>query len=71
MSQIQANLIQFTPARPTFVRCRFEMAAAGAPSIGEFCAFEFPGCEGCPNSLHAVKTIVRSEDPLKLKIWRE
>lgn len=40
-------------------------------SSGEFCVFEFPGCEGCPNALHAVKTVGRSDDPMKSKVWRE
>ena len=57
--------------RPIRVRCRFEMTAADAPSSGEFCVFEFPGCEGCPNARHAVKTVANAEDPLKSKVLRE
>jgi hypothetical protein len=57
--------IQATPVDPIHVRCRFEMAAVEAPSSGEFCTFEFPGCKGSPNAPHAVKTVGSSEDPLR------
>ncbi len=71
VSRIQANRIQLTPVRAAFVRCRFETTVVDASSSGEFCAFEFPGCEGCPNAMHAVKTVGGSEDPMKSKVWRE
>jgi hypothetical protein len=71
VSRIQANRIQLTQDQPTFLRCRFEMTGVDTPSSGEFCVFEFPGCEGCPNALHAVKTVGRSEDPMKSKVGRE
>ena len=45
------------------------MTAADADSSHEFCAFEFPGCEGCPNAMHFIKTIVSSEDPMKSMVW--
>jgi hypothetical protein len=41
-------------------------------SQGEFCAFEFPGCEGCQYALHAIKTVKGLEDPMKseaLRAW--
>lgn len=69
MSQSQAE--QATSVQSILVRCRFEMTAANAPSSGEFCVFEFPGCEGCPNALHAVKTVGNSEDPMKSKVLRK
>jgi len=69
MSQRQAT--KGISLQPTLVRCRFEMTAADAPPSGEFCVFEFPGCEGCPNALHAVKTVGSSEDPMKSKVLRE
>jgi hypothetical protein len=47
------------------------MTAADAPSGGEFCVFEFPGCKGCPSALHAAKTLASSEDPMKSKVLRE
>jgi hypothetical protein len=47
------------------------MTAADASSSGEFCVFEFPGCEGCPNALHAVQTVASSEDPMKSTALRE
>ena len=54
---------------------RFEMASADGAvggSQGEFCAFEFPGCEGCQYALHAIKTVKGLEDPMKseaLRAW--
>jgi hypothetical protein len=48
-------------------RCRFETASAdvtASGSQGEFCAFEFPGCEGCQYDLHAIKTAA-FENPMK------
>jgi len=47
------------------------MTGLEALSSDEFCIFDFPGCEGCPNALRAVKTVDRSEDPMKSKVWRE
>jgi len=41
------------------------MTAADADSSHEFCAFEFPGCEGCPNAMHFIKMVGSSEDPMK------
>jgi hypothetical protein len=69
MSQDQAD--EVTSVRPNLVRCRFGMTAAAAPSGDELCVFEFPACEGCPNALHAVKTLGSSEDPIKSKVLRE
>jgi len=69
MSQSQTD--EATSVQPTLLRCRFEMTAADAPSSDEFCVFEFPGCEGCPNALHAVKMVGSSEDPMKSKVLRE
>jgi hypothetical protein len=46
------------------------MTAADAPSSGEFCVFEFPGCKGCPHALHAMNAAASSEDPFRSKVWR-
>jgi hypothetical protein len=49
--------------------CRFTMTADAYLSH-EFCAFELPGCEGCPNAVHFQKTVRCSEgDPMKSKVW--
>jgi len=66
MSQSQAD--GATSVRTILVRCRFQMTATDVLSSDEFCVFEFPGCEGCPNALHAVKTLGSSEDPMKSKV---
>jgi len=47
------------------VLCRFAKTAADAHSGHEFCVFEFPECEGCPNAMHFIKTVESSEDPMK------
>src|SRR5258707_15834463 len=47
-------------------RCRFETASVDVTAIGsqgEFCAFEFPGCEGCRYDLHAIKTAAFGSRP--------
>jgi hypothetical protein len=58
---------------PPFV-CRFEKASSDGridPSYRDFCAFEFPGCAGCPIGFHAISSSVPpSEDPLKSIAWR-
>ena len=64
MSQLQP-----AQAEPAPVRCRFDMTA-DAPSGREFCVFEFPGCDGCPNALRRMKTAGSSEDPLKAAAWQ-
>jgi hypothetical protein len=46
--------------------CRFDTAHGGIED-GEFCAFEFPWCEGCPKSL--IGKAGGAEDPLKSAIW--
>jgi hypothetical protein len=54
-------------------RCRFETPSAdgtASGSQGEFCAFEFPGCEGCQYDLHAMKAAKPLEDPMKSNAWR-
>ena len=64
MSQIQTS-----GACPAPFHCRFEMSAD--ERLGrEFCVFEFPGCDACPHSLHAMKTVENSEDPLKAAAWQ-
>ena len=63
---------QQSQVQPTKLRCRFEMTAADAPSGYEFCAFDFPGCEGCPKAQHTVRTVGISEDPMTseaLRAW--
>jgi len=57
--------IQPVQQQPVSVRCRFEMTAADAPSSHELCVFGFPGCEGCPEAMHVIKTVGSSEDPMK------
>lgn len=57
--------VQLTQHRPVRVRCRFAMTAADAHSGYEYCVFEFPGCEGCPNAMHFIQTVGSSEDPMK------
>lgn len=52
------------------VRCRFATTAADAVSGIEFCAFEFPGCERCPSSIHFLNSAGSSEDPFKSVVWR-
>jgi hypothetical protein len=48
------------------------MTAAEPPlSSGEFCVFEFPGCEEFPNALHAMDTVGSSKDPMKSKVWAD
>jgi hypothetical protein len=47
--------------------CRFT-ALPGIACEGEFCAFDFPCCEGCPKSKVGKATV--PEDPLKSPIWR-
>ena len=64
MSQMQP-----TEAGPAPIHCRFEMTA-DAPFGREFCVFEFPGCEGCPNDLRKTKVMGNSEDPLKATAWQ-
>ena len=61
--------IQVAQHQPVSVRCRFTMTAADADSSHEFCVFEFPGCEGCPNATHLIKTVGSSEDPMKSMAW--
>jgi hypothetical protein len=34
----------------------------------EFCAFDFPWCEGCPKS--QVGKVLAPEDPMKSTIWQ-
>jgi hypothetical protein len=45
------------------------MTAADAHLSHEFCAFELPGCEGCPKAMHVIKTVGSSEDPMKSMAW--
>lgn len=52
---------------PACVRCRLADTAE-ADSDHDFCAFEFPFCEGCPNARHVILTVGREEDPMKSKI---
>lgn len=63
------SYIQPTGACPAPFPCRFE-TTADAPYDREFCVFEFPGCEGCPNTPHTTKTMATSEDPLKASAWQ-
>jgi hypothetical protein len=64
MSEIQRSQIQ-----PVNFRRRFEMRAADAPSGREFCVFDFPGYEACPNAQHTVQRVRSSEDPMKSEVW--
>jgi hypothetical protein len=47
--------------------CRVKSAIGECLPGEEFCAFEFPWCEGCPRSL--VGKAAAKEDPLKSSIW--
>ena len=47
--------------------CRFP-ALPGLPCEDEFCAYDFPCCEGCPK-LKGGKASA-AEDPMKSIIWR-
>jgi len=62
--------VQTTQASLAQVPCRFEMTAADLPFAREFCAFEFPGCDGCPNALRMMRTVGSSEDPFKAAAWQ-
>jgi hypothetical protein len=60
------------PAKmPAFV-CRFERLLPDGKvdeSYRDFCAFEFPGCAGCPKAFHAIASVSAKEDPLKSIAW--
>jgi len=62
MPQTQRSQVQ-RRHEPIKLGCRFEMAAADAPSGDAFCVFDFPGCNGCPRALHTVQMVGSSEDP--------
>jgi hypothetical protein len=47
--------------------CRFA-TVPGIACEGEFCAYDFPTCEGCPKS--KVGKVTDPEDPMKSLIWR-
>jgi hypothetical protein len=51
----------------TPVQCRLANVSADVKSsLGhiDFCAFEFPRCEGCPNESGSVSTLKSVEDPM-------
>jgi hypothetical protein len=54
-------------------RCRFDIASSDAGYVcgsqGEFCAFEFPGCEGCKFAVHAIRSVKAIEDPMRSVVW--
>jgi hypothetical protein len=53
--------------------CRFEEASRDGKadeSYRDFCAFEFPGCAGCPKAFHNTASVSMHEDPLRSKAWR-
>lgn len=61
------------PAKILPFVCRFEKASPDGKadtSYRDFCAFEFPGCAGCPNAFQANASVSASEDPLKSTAWR-
>ncbi|QDM15489.1 hypothetical protein FNL55_05575 [Tardiphaga sp. vice352] len=47
--------------------CRIKSVVGECLPGEEFCAFEFPWCEGCPKSL--VEKVRALEDPIKSGIW--
>jgi hypothetical protein len=52
--------------------CRFEEISSDGKadeSYRDFCAFEFPGCAGCPKAFHNTASVSMNEDPLKSKAW--
>ena len=64
-------MAQANPAEVTFV-CRFASASPGRvpdDSYRDFCAFEFPGCSGCPKAFHPNASVATTEDPLNSKAW--
>jgi hypothetical protein len=49
------------------VQCRLANVSAdviSSLSHIDFCAFEFPGCDGCPNESGAVSSLEAVEDPM-------
>ena len=49
------------------VQCRLGEVSAGVKSSSghfDFCAFEFPRCDGCPNESGSVSTLKSLEDPM-------
>ncbi len=70
VTPIQPIRVQAEDLQPVRMRCRFEMTAADALFSHEFCAFEFPGCEGCPNAPDSNRTAESPEDPMKSKTWQ-
>lgn len=63
-------MAQFTRAA---FKCRFEIASADLTLRGlegEFCVFDFPGCRDCKFSLHSIKTVQATEDPMTSLAWR-
>jgi hypothetical protein len=48
------------------VQCRLANIAADVKSSShiDFCAFEFPRCDGCPNESGSVSTLKSVEDPM-------
>jgi hypothetical protein len=49
------------------VQCRLTNVATDVKSsVGDidFCAFEFPRCDGCPNESGSVATLKSVEDPM-------
>jgi hypothetical protein len=57
--------IQLAQRQSLSVPCRFAMTELDSHSSHEFCVFDFPGCEGCANATHFIKTVAISEDPMK------
>lgn len=54
------------------IQAPFSCQIASEPGVcakNEFCAFEFPWCEGCPKALLGTP-VARSDDPMKSAIWR-
>ena len=70
MLQVQPLQIQPDELQPARLKCRFEMTAADALLSHEFCVFDFPACGGCPNALHRLSTVGKSEDPMRSKTWQ-
>jgi hypothetical protein len=70
MLQVQPLQVQPDELQPAPLKCRFEMTAADAPFSHEFCVFDFPACNGCPNALRSLMAAGKSEDPMKSKTWQ-
>jgi hypothetical protein len=67
-------MVLVEPAEKPPFACRFERVTPDGNadhSCRDFCAFEFPGCAGCPEAFRAVTSVSTKQDPLKSIAWRD